>query len=131
MAHPNEELLRSEMEATLRGDFEAVMDHYTDDVVFHYPGRNPLSGTYRGKEEVREWARKLDEALGSEGSLTRTLHDVVAGDDHAIQLVSVEANAGGRSARWNAALVMHVRDGKISELWFHLDDPYAVDELLA
>jgi hypothetical protein len=132
MAHPNEELARSEMDATLRGDFEGMIDHYSDDVVFHYPGRNALTGTYRGKDGLREWIRKVGELLGEEGSITRTLHDVVAGDDHAISLVSVDAmRADGRSARWNAALVMHVRDGKISEVWTHIDDPYAVDELLA
>jgi hypothetical protein len=132
MAHPNEELARSEMEATLRGDFEGMLDHYTDDVVLHYPGRNALSGTHRGKDGIREWARKIDELLGAGGSLKRTLHDILASDDHAIQLVSVEARrADGRSASWNAAVVMHVRDGRISEVWLNIDDPYAVDELLA
>jgi uncharacterized protein len=132
MTHPNEELSRSEMEAALRGDFEGMLAHYTDDAILHYPGRNALSGTYRGKNEIREWGRKLGELLGEEGSLTRTLHDVLASDDHAIQLVSVEARrADGRSARWNATVVMHVRDGKISEVWLNIDDPYSVDELLA
>jgi ketosteroid isomerase-like protein len=132
MAHPNEELARSEMEAALRGDFEGMLDHYTDDVVLHYPGRNALSGTYRGKDGVREWGRKIDELLGVGGSLTRTLHDILASDNHAIQLVSVVARrADGRSASWNAAVVMHVRDGKISEVWLNIDDPYAVDELFA
>ena len=54
----------------------------------------------------------------------------MAGDDHAVQLVSVDARTGdGRQAHWNAAAVMHVRDGKISAVWLHIDDPYAVDEL--
>jgi ketosteroid isomerase-like protein len=132
MAHPNEELARSEMEAALRGDFEGMLDHYTDDVVLHYPGRNALTGTYRGKDGIREWGRKIDKLLGVGGSLTRTLHDVLASDDHAIQLASVVARrADGRSASWNAAVVMHVRDGKISEVWLNIDDPYAVDELFA
>lgn len=132
MAHPSEELARSEMEAALRGDFEGMLDHYTDDAVLHYPGRNALSGTHRGKERIREWGRKIEELLGAEGSLTRTLHDIMAGDDHAIQLVSVSATrADGRSARWNAAVVMHVRDGKISEVWLNIDDPYTVDAFLA
>ncbi|MGH7858514.1 MAG: nuclear transport factor 2 family protein, partial [Candidatus Binatia bacterium] len=70
--------------------------------------------------------------LGEEGSLTRTPHDILASDDHAIQLVSIEAKrADGRSARWTLVAVMHVRDGKISEVWANIDDPYAVDELLA
>ena len=131
MAHPNEELARSEMEVALRGDLEEMLEHYTDDVVLHYPGRNALSGTYRGKDGLRAWARKIEELLGAEGSLTRKLHDILASDDHAIQLVSVEARrADGRSARWNAAVVMHVRDRKINEIWLNIDDPYAVDELL-
>ena len=132
MTHPNEDLARSEMEAALRGDFDGMLAHYTDDVVLHYPGRNALSGTYRGKDGLRAWGRKVDKLLGATGSLTRTLHDILASDDHAVQLVSVKAHrANGRSASWNAAVVMHVRDGKISEIWLHLDDPYAVDELLA
>jgi ketosteroid isomerase-like protein len=49
MTHPNEELSRSEMEAALRGDFEGMLAHYTDDAILHYPGRNALSGTYRGE----------------------------------------------------------------------------------
>lgn len=132
MAHPNEELARSEMAAALRGDFEAMLDHYTDDAVLHYPGRNPLSGTYRGKDAIRAWGRKIEELLGPSGSLKRTLHDILANDSHAIQLVSVEARrTDGRSARWNAAVVMDVREGKISEVWLNIDDPYAVDELFA
>lgn len=130
--NPNEELARSEMEAAARGDLEGMLDHYTDDAILHYPGRNALSGTHRGKDGIRKWGRKFGELLGEEGSLARTLHDIVASQDHAIQLVSVEARHGdGRSARWNAACVMHVRDGKISEVWLNIDDPYAVDELLA
>lgn len=132
MVHPNADLARSEMEAAQRGDFEDMLDHYTDDVVLHYPGRNVLSGTHRGKDGIRRWADKFGELLGEQGSLTRTLHDILATDDHAIQLLSVEAKrSDGRGARWNVACVMHVCNGKISEIWLNIDDPYAVDELLA
>ena len=111
MKNPNEELARSEMEAALRGDFEGMLAHYTEDVILHYPGRDALSGTYRGKDGLREWIRKIDELLGPGGELTRTLHDILASEDHAVQLVSVEARrTDGRSASWNAAVVMHVRD---------------------
>jgi ketosteroid isomerase-like protein len=131
MTHRNEELARSEMEAALRGDFEGMLAHYSENVVLHYPGRNALSGTYRGKDGIREWDRTIDELLGPGGSLTRTLHDILASDNHAVQLVSVEARrTDGRIAHWNAAVVMHVRDGKINEIWLHIRDPYAVDALL-
>lgn len=130
--HPNEELARSEMEATQRGDMEGMLAHYSDDVVFHYPGRNVLSGTHRGKDALRRWMDGFGVILGERGALTRTSHDVVAGDDHVVSLIAVDARrTDGRAARWNAAFVMHVSEGKICELWAHIDDPYAVDHLLA
>ena len=132
MTNPNEELARSEMQAALRGDFEGMLAYYTEDVILHYPGRNALSGMHRGQDGLREWGRKIDELLGPGGSLTRTLHDILASDNHAVQLVSVEASrTDGRRTSWNAAVVMHVRDGKISEIWLNIDDPYTVDALLA
>ena len=132
MSQANVDLARSEMDAAMRGDLEAMLGHYTEDAVLHYPGRNALSGTYQGKDGIRAWMDKIGDVMGETGSLERTLHDVLASDEHAIQLVSVKARrADGRTASWNAAVVMHVRDGKISEIWLHIDDLYAVDELLA
>ena len=55
LTHPNEELAHSEMEATLRGDSEGVLDHHTEDIILHYPARNVLSGTYQGKDG--QWER--------------------------------------------------------------------------
>ena len=130
MVHLNEQLARSEMEAALRGDLEGMLEYYADDVVLQYPGRNALSGTHRGKDGIREWAARVGELLGPDGSFSRSLHDVLANDEHAVQLVSVDAKrADGRAAHWNAAVVMHVRDGKFSEIWINIDDPYVVDEL--
>ena len=132
MTHPHETLARSEMEATLSGDLEAMLSLYTDDVAFFYPGRNPLSGTYRGKDAIRAWAAKIGQLLGEGGSITRELEDVLASDDHAVQLVGVTARrADGRSAHWWAAIVMHFREDKISDILIHIDNPYAVDELFA
>jgi len=34
-------------------DAEAAAGLLTDDVAYHFPGSNPLSGTYRGRDEVR------------------------------------------------------------------------------
>ena len=91
MTHLNEELARGEMEAALRGDFDGMLAHYTEDVILHYPGRNVLSGTYQGKDGLREWGCKIDKLLEPGGSLTRTLHDILASDNHALQLVSIQA----------------------------------------
>jgi hypothetical protein len=41
--HPNELLARPEIVLINAGNFDALDDLYTDDLVLHFPGRNPLA----------------------------------------------------------------------------------------
>jgi len=123
--HPNEELARREIELINAGNFEPLDDLYTDDLVVHYPGRNPLAGSH----SVQEFFPKFQSVL-KDGTLTRELHDAFGTDDHAVQLLGVTASVGGRSHSWNAVAVMHVVDGRFSEIWLHVDDQYALDDFL-
>jgi uncharacterized protein len=123
--HPNERLARREIELINADDMGGLGDLYTDDLVVHYPGRNPLAGSH----SVQEFLAKF-EAVLKDGSLTRELHDALGTEDHAVQLLKVTASVGGRSHSWNAVAVMHVRDGKFSEVWLHVDDQYALDDFL-
>ncbi len=124
--HRNEMLARREIDLISAGDFEALGDLYTDDVVVHYPGRNPLAGSYSNLED---FVARLEQ-LFKDGTVTRELHDALGTDDHAVQLLNVTASVGGRSHSWNAIAVMHVRDGQFSEIWLHVDDQYALDDFL-
>jgi uncharacterized protein len=124
--HPNEELARREIELINSRDFKALDHLYAKDLVLHYPGRNPLAGTYL---DVGEFITKL-EGLFEGGTLKRELHDALGTDSHAVQLLTVTAEVRGRTHSWNAVIVMHVRDGRFSEIWFHFDDQYALDEFL-
>jgi len=123
--HPNEALARREMELLRAGDLEALEDIYAPDLVIHYPGRNPLSGSHL----VQEFLSRFEALLG-DGTLTRELHDALGSDDHAVQLLRVSVSAQGRSHSWNAVAVLHVRDRRFSECWIHVDDQYALDEFL-
>jgi ketosteroid isomerase-like protein len=123
--HPNELLARREIDLINAGDFEALADLYTDDLVIHYPGRNPLAGCH----PVEEFLSKFETVLKN-GTLKRELHDALGTNDHAVQLLRVTASAHGRSHSWNAVAVLHVRDGKFSECWIHVDDQYALDDFL-
>jgi ketosteroid isomerase-like protein len=62
MTHPNEELIRREFEAVVSGDMPALMECYSDDHVLHYPGRNRLSGDYRGREGLSQFQSRVSEA---------------------------------------------------------------------
>jgi ketosteroid isomerase-like protein len=123
--HPNEALARREIDLISAGDFEALNELYANDLVVHYPGRNPLAGSH----PIREFLARL-EAVLKDGAIRRELHDAMGTDDHAVQLLRVTASAQGRSHSWNAVAVLHVRDGKFSECWLHVDDQYALDEFL-
>jgi ketosteroid isomerase-like protein len=125
--HPNEELARRELEVLEAGQMDALSDLYADDFVLHYPGRNPLAGDHRS---FPEFLAKIEPLMGEGGTITRELHDAFGTDEHAVQLLSVTANAKGKTHSWEATVVMHTRDGKISEAWIHIGDQYALDDFL-
>lgn len=124
--HAHEELARREMELIQAGDDEAVVALYASDFVLHYPGRNPLAGTYT---DVDQFLTRLGELFHG-GTVQRELHDALGTEDHAVQLLRVTGEAKGRSHTWNAVIVMHVSGGQFTEAWFHFDDQYALDAYL-
>ena len=50
--HPNADVARRAYNAFLTGDMATMAELMSDTIVWHAPGNNPLSGTYKGKEEV-------------------------------------------------------------------------------
>jgi ketosteroid isomerase-like protein len=125
MRHPNADLLEAHVAALGRGAVEEALGFYSDDVVFHYPGRNPLSGEYRGKDEVRGLLTRAFELTA--GSFGPEIHDILASDDHAVALVTVRAERHGKSVEWRSLDLFHVRDGKLTEHWVHEVDQDLVD----
>lgn len=126
MTHRNEDLLRQGYQARARGDVRAVLDLLADDIVWHVGGHNPLSGDYRGKQEVRALFDRFAE--GSGGTLRGEPHDVLANDEHEVGLVEFSAEHEGTSLRARAVHIAHVRDGAITESWHFWEDQNAVDD---
>lgn len=126
MAHPNEDLLRRGYDAFGTGDMETLAALLADDIVWHFPGNNPLAGDYKGRNEVLAFFVKSVEMTG--GTLKIELHDVLANDEHGVGLIRVTGQRDGKSLTDNAAQVFHVRDGKASEVWSHAGDQAAIDK---
>jgi ketosteroid isomerase-like protein len=93
MAHPNEELTRRAYDAFSKGDVDTLRQVFADNAVFHEPGRNPVSGDYKGIDQILAFFGTLAERSG--GTFRVNLHDVVANDEHAVGLHVAE---GGRGA---------------------------------
>ena len=129
MAHPNEETVRRAFDAFAKGDMDTLRDLMDQDAVWHSPGRNPLSGDYRGADEILGLFARLAELTG--GTFRAELHDVVANDEHAVALYVTRAEREGRTLETKNVLVNHMRDGKFTETWALSDDQYAGDEFLS
>ena len=93
------------------------------------PGHSPISRDYEGFDQVLGFFGTLGER--SVGTFRATLHDVVANDEHAVGLHSAEAEREGRHLHSRVALVLHVRDSKITEAWAHVLDLYENDAFWA
>jgi len=127
MAHPNEDLVRAGYVAFGRGDVDALQHKFfAGDVRYHVPGKSPLAGDYKGVAQVLEWLGRQFEL--SEGTIRAEVHDVVANDEHAVSLITVRAERAGKQVVDNSVQVFHIRDGKVSEVWSHPADLYAMDE---
>ena len=127
MAHPNEEVARSATEALSKGDMEGFLGHHRDDVVVHFPGRGPMAGDYRGKNGVGQMFQKQMQMLDSPPEIEN--HDILANDEHAVVLNNTRGTRGGKTLEQQQVVVMHIKDGKIAEVWLQFSDQQGMDEL--
>lgn len=123
--HPHAAMVRRALDAMDGGDMMALADMIDDDIVWHEIG-NPEP--VRGKAAL---AARLAGAGQDWGTITASLHDVVANDDHTIALVEAHATRGGRELTYRVAEIYHIRDGRIAERWAFSDDTAAITQFFA
>ncbi len=113
-------------EARANGDQEAIMGCLAEDVVWRYPGRNALSGEYRGKEAVAGFFRSLRERTGDNFSseTERIMVDETAAFVHELP----RGTRKGETLEWRTVLMFRLRDGKISEVDVFQNMQHELDE---
>jgi len=123
------EVIGRYLSAMERGDREAAVACYADDVVMHVPGRSAFAGERRGREAVLAYLRAaLDRA--DEGAEVQ-LVDMLAGDGDRVALLLRERLRGSRGELViRRANVYTVRDGKSTEIRIFEHDQYALDAYL-
>ena len=133
MTFKSEEIVREFYAARMSRDaerLESTIDRlFADTIVWHYPGRNPLAQTYRGKEGVKTFFRTLVEISG--GNFRVDIEDVVASEHNAVALELPQAIRKGEPYHWNAMLHYRVKDGKIQEVRVYQHTQYDLDEFWA
>jgi ketosteroid isomerase-like protein len=123
MAHPNEDVIRRSVEAWEAGDIETAAGLLDDDVEWHEIGRaEPI----RGKAALAE---RYQGAGAPEWTITGGgTHDILANDEHAVALVTANAEWGDKKLTYRVAEIYHIKDGKITARWAFSDDTAAIND---
>ena len=118
--HPNAAAIRAAQERA-NNDPMSMADMLDDDIVWHEIGRDePI----RGKQALMERFASMPEG----GEIKVDTHDVVANDEHTIQLVTATATLGDKQLVYRTAEIYHMRDGKVTERWAFSDDTERINE---
>ncbi len=125
-AAANQAMIEGAYTAFGRGDIPAVMKALADDVLWHVPGRGPISGDYRGHAEVLGFFKHFMEL--SAGTFRVVVDDVLAKGDRVIVLVTESASRNGR--QWSSPQVhaWTVQGGKAKVFWQFQGDQQTEDE---
>jgi ketosteroid isomerase-like protein len=125
----NREIIASAYEAFGRGDIPAVLETLAEDILWHIPGRGPLSRDYRGHDEVLGFFQHFTEL--SAGTFQITVDAILAKDDRVIVLVTESAERHGR--KWSSPQVhaWTINDGAATVFWQFQGDQQTEDEFWA
>lgn len=127
--HPNEQLVRTQVEAFIAGDIPAWLDTVADDLLVHIPPGHQLSGDYAGSQQFVETF--IGSVMELTGGVQLEIHDILASDEHGIGLYSIRTQRDGTPYEWSHVNIYHFADGKISEIWWTPFDQAKVAELFS
>ena len=125
-ANANAALIKNAYDAFSRGDVPGAMSAFAEDILWHVPGRGPLSRDYRGRAEVLGFFGHFMELSG--GSFRLQVDDVLAKDNRVVVLCTGAPSAAAGS--WSAPQVhvWTVKDGKATVFREYEGDQQGDDE---
>ena len=95
MSTENAELIRRAYGAFSRADLTTVFGIFGQDITWHVPGSSPLSGDYKGHDQVGGFFAATMGLSG--GTFTIDVQDVLAQQDRVVVLCVVAAERHGQS----------------------------------
>lgn len=126
----NVQLVREAYAAFGRGDIQSILDSLSDNVEWKAPPVEPIAGTYRGRDGVAEFFRKVAETF----EFTRfEPREFVAQGDRVLVLGHYAANARstGRTVDSDWAMAFTVTNGQVSRFQEYTDTAAVVTALSA
>jgi ketosteroid isomerase-like protein len=127
----NKRLLEGIYTEISKGNLAPLVESLADDVVWTIIGTTPLSGTFRGKEDVIErMVRPLGEAL--DGHVDFTFERFIAEGEFVVMEARGEGSAKtGRPYNNTYCIVARIVDGRILEMTDYVDTELITTALFA
>jgi ketosteroid isomerase-like protein len=113
MGETNAAIIRKAYEDFSNGNIPAVFAVLDPAISWHVPGHSPLSGDFIGHEQIGGFFERTMQL--SAGKFWIDVHNVLAGDDLVVALVSVRAERNGVSAAFPEVHVWRLRNGRAIE----------------
>ena len=99
---------------------------FAENILWHVPGRGPLSRDYRGHAEVGGF---FEHFMGlSEGTFRIQIDEILANRDRVVVLCTETASRAGRSWSSPQVHVWTVKDGRATAFWEYEGDQQGEDE---
>lgn len=113
--HPHAALVRTGIEAFMRGDLDALRQLIASDATHHVPGSHPLSGDFKGQDAIIE----MYERLGQETNGTMRLDVLgisVDGRGHVVATCRFRAERQGRQLDDTGSIIFRIVGDKVTDL---------------
>jgi ketosteroid isomerase-like protein len=127
-AKEDAELVRHGYEAFIAGDMEWMNQHLHENIVWHVPGHNVLSGDHRGRENVLAFFAKSVQIAVPEFDI----HDIVASEDHVVAILTIgwRRNDTQATIEDRSVQVFHLDGEQAIEVWTLIEDQDRFDQFL-
>jgi hypothetical protein len=126
MSTTTEQIVRQLGEFFALKKWDAVRQCLTENVTFHIPGKNSMSGTYRGIDEalalLTRWAGRLD-AVPMSSNLLQTS----SGEQRVIMIMQRTALVDGVQHQWIEKVAFFFNGEQIAACWLFADNTAAFD----
>jgi ketosteroid isomerase-like protein len=126
MSQENVELMRQAVETWNRGDLEAWADFLADDIVWTPLAENTQTAPVRGKEATMGFVRDWIEPWQAYTTEVRRFID--AGDTFVMLTTQTGRHESGTEVTIEMHAVGLIRDGKLAEMSWFLDERAALEE---
>lgn len=117
---------REVFDAFLRKDGIVVGRLIDDGTVWRVPGRSPMAGDYRGRQEIFDFLRQTARLTG--GTYRAELSYVVGDEEHVVAVYRATGRRDGRELDIDQLLVFRYRGEVWDEVLAVPSDLYAFDE---